>query len=60
MIYLVAAVILLIIAVIFTLSLLSDLPEKDNLKLGKTIPLTIIVSLTLGFGLHFLLLALGV
>ncbi len=60
MIYFILAIILIIIAVVFTLSLLSDLPEKGNLKLGRTIPLAIIVSLTLGFGLHFLLLALGV
>ncbi|WEU40579.1 MAG: hypothetical protein OdinLCB4_001210 [Candidatus Odinarchaeum yellowstonii] len=60
MIYLIASIILIIIAVAFTLSLLSDLPEKGNLKLGKTIPLIIVVSLTLGFGLHFLLLAIGV
>mgnify|MGYP001148252482 CR=1 FL=1 len=60
MIYLIASIILITTAFAFTLSLLSDLPEKGNLKLGRTVPLTIIVSLTLGFGLHFLLLALGV
>jgi len=59
MIYLVSAIILIILGAFFTLSLLTDLPEKGNLKLYKTLPLTIIISLVFGFGVHFLFLALG-
>ncbi|MEM2109325.1 MAG: hypothetical protein QW327_02430 [Candidatus Odinarchaeota archaeon] len=59
MIYLVSAIILIILGAFFTLSLLSDLPAKGNLKLQKTLTLTILISILFGFGVHFLFLALG-
>ena len=59
MIYFIIALPLLIIGALLTFLLLVDLPARGNLKLPKTIPLFILTTLTIGFGMHFLLLAVG-
>ncbi|MHA1754531.1 MAG: hypothetical protein ACTSYR_03330 [Candidatus Odinarchaeia archaeon] len=59
MVYPIIAGLLLIVGFFFTMAFLTDLPSRGNLNLKKTIPLIILISLSIGFGLHFLLLSLG-
>lgn len=60
MLFNILSVILMILGSFFAFLLLNDLPQRGNLKIYKTLFLTVAICLAFGFGIHFLFLSLGV